>query len=112
MKVEQGEIVEVNFNLPQGLLPHPVIVISNNEINENELSFIGVMLSSKDYDDEYTFFLTNDMLTKKPRKKYQVRCHLISFFQEKEVISKHGKVKKEFLKMIINHIFETSFLVD
>ena len=98
MRVEQGEIVEVSFNLPQGFLPHPVIVLSNNDINTYEQSFIGVMLSSKDYDDEYSYFITNEMVTKKPRNKYQVRCHLISFFQTKEVLSKHGKIKKSYLK--------------
>jgi len=112
MKIEQGEIVEVNFNLPQGYLPHPVIVLSNNDINEYEQSFIGVMLSSKDYDDEYSYFITDEMLTKKPRDKYQARCHLISFFQTIEVLSKHGKMKKEYLKKLIKHIFETTFTTD
>jgi hypothetical protein len=105
MKIEQGEIVEVNFNLPQGYLPHPVIVLSNNDINEFEQSFIGVMLSLKDYDDEYSYFITDEMLTKKPRDKYQARGHLISFFQTTEVLSKHGKMKKEYLKKLIKHIF-------
>jgi hypothetical protein len=26
MRVAQGEIVEVSFNLPQGYLPHPAVV--------------------------------------------------------------------------------------
>lgn len=112
MKVEQGEIVEVNFNLPQGFLPHPVIVLSNDDINEYEQSFIGVMLSSKDYKDEYSFFITNEMLVKEPRNKYQARCHLISFFQTKEVISKHGKIKKAYLKDIIEYIFKITFSVE
>ncbi len=112
MKVAQGEIVEVSFNLPQGYLPHPAVVLSNNEIIENEESFVAVMLSSKDYDDEYSFFITDEMLTQKPKIKYQARCHLISFFKEKEVLSKHGKLKKEHLKKLIDFIHQTTFQVE
>ena len=40
MRVEQGEIVEVNFLLPDGKFkPHPVIVLSNNDINQFEEGF-------------------------------------------------------------------------
>ncbi len=47
MPVEQGEIVEVNFLLPDGQFkPHPVIVLSNNHINEYEEAFIGINLKS------------------------------------------------------------------
>ena len=55
MAVYQGEIVEVNFQLPDGKFkPHPVIVVSNNDINEYEDGFIGVMLSSVTKEDNYT----------------------------------------------------------
>jgi hypothetical protein len=47
MKVYQGEIVEVNFLLPNGeFKPHPTIVISCNLVSEIEDAFIGVMISS------------------------------------------------------------------
>jgi mRNA-degrading endonuclease toxin of MazEF toxin-antitoxin module len=112
MRVTQGEIIEVSFNLPQGYLPHPAVVLSNTEIIEYEESFVAVMLSSKDYDDEYSFFITEDMLSQKPKIKYQARCHLISLFKEKDVLSKHGKLKKEHLKKLIQFIHQTTFKVD
>ena len=37
MKYEQRDVVEVNFMFPDGSLkPHPALIISNNELQENE----------------------------------------------------------------------------
>jgi len=52
---EQREVVEVEFRLPSdGILKkHPVIVISNSEINETEEGFVAVMMtSSEKYKDD------------------------------------------------------------
>ena len=39
MKVNQWEIVEVNFQMPnKRFLPHPALVISNNDLFEDEES--------------------------------------------------------------------------
>ena len=37
MKYEQRDVVEVNFMFPDGSLkPNPALIISNNELQENE----------------------------------------------------------------------------
>ncbi len=114
MPVEQGEIVEVNFLLPDGQFkPHPVIVLSNNNhINVYEEAFIGVMMSSSAPDDDYSFGLENKMLTKQPKKPCKVRCHLISLIPENQIIGKHGSIKKQYLKKLIEKINECVFNVD
>ena len=113
MSVSQGEIVEVNFQLPNGSFkPHPVIIISNNDINEYEDGFIGVMLSSSEVADDYSFFLEDKMLSKKPKRRTQVRCHLLSLIPESEITGRHGSIKKEYLKQVINKITENVFNVD
>jgi mRNA-degrading endonuclease toxin of MazEF toxin-antitoxin module len=110
MRVDQGEIVEVNFLLPDGKFkPHPVIVLSNNDINQFEEAFVGVMLSSSAPDDTYSFRLENNMLTKSPKKPCQVRCHLISLIPENQVISKHGSIRKQHLKELFKKINECVF---
>ena len=69
MSIRQREIIEVNFRLPGGALkPHPVIVLSNNQINEYEDAFVCIMLSGSNIDDNYSFHLENNMLTKIPKK--------------------------------------------
>ena len=104
MTISQGDIVEVNFRLPEGFKPHPVIVVSNNDINEYEDAFIGVMLSSSMKYDDYSFVLENEMLTKIPKVKTQVRCHLISLIPENEILGRHGIINKKYLSQLINKI--------
>ena len=56
MGYSRGEIVEVKFRLPPDgrLEEHPVVVLSNSEINNYELGFTGVMMSTTNPDDEYS----------------------------------------------------------
>ena len=113
MAVNQRDIVEVQFPLPGGSLkPHPVIVISNNQINEWEDAFIGVMLSSKDYDDPYTFKIMNAMLTKKPKTKYQARSHLIRMFDESQITKRGlGSLCIDPFNHLIDHIFDSVMMI-
>jgi len=65
MRVQQRDIVEVNFELPDGSFKnHPALVISNENVLEAEDIFYAVMISSKPFNDEFTFELNNDVLTK------------------------------------------------
>jgi hypothetical protein len=113
MKVNQGEIVEVNFLLPNGeFKPHPTIVISCNLVSEIEDAFIGVMISSSAPNDEFSYILSNEMLTKPTKRPCQVRTQLISLIPTNQVIGKHGNIKKPFLKEVIEKICETVMSVD
>lgn len=106
--VEQRQIVEVPFNLPQGVLNHPALVISNNTAIELEEAFIAVMITSQRFDDEFTFELSSGMLESgKLDKLYsEIRSHLISFFRVSDVIrnSQRAKIKKADFARIITHI--------
>ncbi len=75
MKVNQRDIVELNFELPNGKLKaHPALVISNQNVLDAEDIFYAVMISTKEYNDEFTFELTNAMLTKPLSKISFVKC--------------------------------------
>jgi mRNA-degrading endonuclease toxin of MazEF toxin-antitoxin module len=106
MAISRGEIVEILFPLPGGSKLHPAIVISNNLVYENEGCFIAVMLSSKTFVDEFTFELENEMFTKMPKRKTQVRCHLIFLVDESEVLAKHGSIRREVLTKITTKIYD------
>ena len=71
MKIYQREILFVDCYIPNdGLTKHPVLVISNDDINEYENHFVGVMLSSSEnFNDNYSFWLEDKMLTKKMKKR-------------------------------------------
>ncbi len=51
----QRDVVEVEFRLPSDgrLEKHPVIILSNEEINNGESGFVAVMMTSQDrYKDD------------------------------------------------------------
>jgi mRNA-degrading endonuclease toxin of MazEF toxin-antitoxin module len=113
MRVQQGDIVEVNFLLPNGeFKPHPVIVLSNNEVNEYEDAFVCVMLSSTAPDDNFSYWLDDKMLTLPQKRPSQVRCQLISLLPENQVIQKFGSIRKNYLKELYLKINECVFSID
>ena len=105
MPFQRGEIIEVNFPLPGGeLQPHPVVVISNNDINDNEDAFICVMCSSSTVDDDYTFWLSNDMLSNPTLLRTQVRCHLIALADNNDVLNRRSRLNQTHFENLINKI--------
>lgn len=67
------------------------------------------MISSNPFNDDFTFELENDMLTKPLLKKSFVKCQLLQSYSTIEVLSKISSVKKEFFEKIKKKIFETVF---
>ncbi len=110
MRVQQRDIVEVNFELPDGKFKsHPALVISNEYVLEAEDIFYAVMISSKPYNDEFTFALENIMLSKPLTKQSFVKCQLIQSYSIDEVISKISSVKPVYFEQVKKRIFETVF---
>jgi hypothetical protein len=110
--VSQRDIIEVFFELPQGLLRHPVIVLSNNEAIKMEGYFVGVMLTSQYFDDEFTFPIEDFMLTKPLTNKSQVRLHLIGWFSVESVVKNshyNHKIKIDYFKQLTNQINNSTF---
>lgn len=114
--ISQRDIVEVPFNLPQGVKPHPVIVLSNDEAIRDEEAFIGLMMTTEKTNDLYTFEITSAMLLKKLQAPYsEARLHLISFFRTKEVVPTshfNNKIKPEFFKELVKQVNRITFGLD
>ena len=110
MRVYQRDIVEVNFLFPDGKMkPHMAVVISNDELNENEGFFYLAMISSKNYNPQYTVELTNEMLSKPLQLKSYVVCQLISGYTERDVVKHCSRVNKTAFNEIVEKIKETIF---
>ena len=110
MKVNQRDIVLLNFELPNGSYKtHPALVISNQNVLEAEDIFYAVMISTKEYHDEFTFELKNTMLTKPLSKTSFIKCQLIQSYTVNEVISKLSTIKPTYFEQIRQTIFETVF---
>lgn len=110
MKIQQRDIVELNYELPNGKLKvHPALVISNANVLETEDIFYAVMISSNPMNDDFSFELDNAMLTKPLSKKSFVKCQLLQSYSTDEVISKISTIKQVYFEKIIKQIFETVF---
>ncbi len=110
MKVHQRDIIEVNFELPDGKFkPHQALVISNDNVLDVEDIFYVVMISSKPFNDEFIFELNNTMLTKPLSKKSFVKCQLIQAYGTDEVISKISSIKPAYFEQVKKKLFETVF---
>jgi hypothetical protein len=67
------------------------------------------MISTKEYNDEFTFELTNAMLTKPLSKTSFVKCQLLQSYTINEVISKISSIKPQYFEQIKQMIFDTVF---
>ena len=105
MKYEQRDVVEVNFMFPDGSFkPHPALIVSNNELQENEGYIYLCMISSKDYNPQYTFALSDEMLTKPMSKKSYVKCPLLMGNIERDVLRKISRIKQPYFNQIVEKI--------
>jgi len=106
---EQGDIILVNFPLPDGFKLHPAVIVSNEEVYETEECYVGCMITSSKIRDNFSFELANDMIIKSLDKISQVRCQLIALFSESEIERKISKLKKESLSKLVKQINDSVF---
>lgn len=110
MKVQKRDIVELNYELPNGKFKvHPALIISNENVLQTEDIFYAVMISSNRINDDFTFELENAMLTKPLLKKSYIKCQILQSYTTEEVISKISSVKQVYFDKILKRIFETVF---
>lgn len=113
---QQRDVVEVSFRLPDGTFkPHPVIVLSNSDINELEGGFVAVMMTSQIHykGDDYSFVVNDSMFTKPLQKPFSaIRIHLISSFSNKDILSNQNvgnQMRVQPFYRLIEHINEFTF---
>ena len=110
MKIHQRDIIEVNYLFPNGTTkPHMAIVVSNDELQETEGFFYLAMISSKNYNPQYTYPLKDEMLSKPLSKQSYVICPLIGGYTERDVVKVCGRVKNSYFIEIIDKIKQTIF---
>lgn len=108
-RVTQSEIVEVPFAFPGGeVLPHPALVISRDELQDDEDGmFYAVLISTKNHYPEYTIPIKNEWLNKPLVRNSYFITHLINMFTVDEVMSKNNTfLKGEHFDYVIDRIIE------
>lgn len=106
----QRDIVEVNFLFPDGTFkPHPALIVSNDELQEEEGFIYLCLISSKNYKPQYCYELDNDMMTKPLAKKSYVKCQIHTANVERDVIKKIGRLKKTYFDEVVEKIITSIF---
>jgi len=111
MKINQRDIVNVEFVFPNGKVKnHYAIVVSNNELTEEEGIVYLVLITSKDFHSDYYFELSNDMILnfRLPKKSY-VKCHILMTTMEHIVSTPIGQIRKAPFDEIIAKIIASIF---
>ena len=106
----QQDIVEVNFLFPDGTFkPHPALIVSNDELQEEEGFIYLCLISSKNYKPQYCYELRNEMMTTPLAKKSYVKCQILTANIERDVIKKIGKLKQPYFDEVIDKIIKSIF---
>jgi len=110
----QRDIIEVDFDDDFGG-NHPAIIISNKLVQEVEGYFVCIMMTSTNHDDEFSFVITDEMVTKPTNRKHcEARCHLINFVPEEKIIinNNYNQLKINPFKELIKKINTTTFSLE
>jgi len=112
MRYHQRDVVEIDFPIPgEGFKVHPAIIVSNDDLQANEGFVYLVMISSKDfaYSRQYSYPLTDEMLSFKLEKPSWVKCQLIAADVESGVLRRLGTIKEKYFNEIVDKVIETIF---
>ena len=110
MRYKQKDVVEINFMLPNfQLKPHLAVIVSNDELNEKEDFFYVVLISSKNYFPEYSYSLSEEMLTCELSKKSFIKCQILTFDKESGVLRKVGRMREPYFSEMVNKIITSIF---
>ena len=110
MKYHQGDIVEINFMFPDGTFkPHPALIVSNDELQEEEGFIYLCMISSKAYNSHYNYPLSDEMLTMPMAKQSYVKCQLLVGNVERDVFRKLSHLKQPYFDEVIEKVKEVIF---
>ena len=110
-KVSQWEVVEVNFQMPDGrFLPHPALVVSNDELFLDEEFFYAVLMTTKNYFPKYTIEIKPEILSKASSRQGYFATHIVGMFNMDSVLKKqHTFLKPEFCDFVRSKIIHSIF---
>ena len=113
MKYHQRDLVEVNFLFPDGTYkPHPAIIVSNDELQEDEdgLLYLVLISSNDTINPQYSYPLTGEMLIGHTfAKPSLVKCQIIAGYVERDVYRRLGSVKEKYFNEIVDKTIASIF---
>lgn len=109
MAYKRGEIIDVSFVMPEGgVKNHPGIIISSEDVYNNDGCYICVMMTHMKQTDIFSFEIEPYMLVEESDGKFsQARLHLITYVSDGHILNRGVKnsLKPEYVEMIIDLIY-------
>lgn len=109
MAVDQREIVEIPFVMPDGeVLPHPALVISHDDLQYLEPGmFYALLVSSKNHYPEVTIPIQPEWLSRPMQKDSYFVTHLLGMYKESEIIKRTNTfLKQRYFDYVVNRIID------
>jgi mRNA interferase MazF len=96
MNFFQGDIVVLPFPFADqsDSKPRPALVISNSKVNKTR-DIILAQITSTPRNDEFSFVITDTIVTHSLREYSEIRCHKIFTADKNLVTKKISKIKPE-----------------
>lgn len=110
-RVRQLEIIELNFLMPEGNFePHPALVLSSDELFDDEEIFYAVLMTTKNIFPKYTLRIDPEMLTKPGRPGY-FATHLVHQCTMNDVLQRQNVfLKAEYFQLVKEKIIDSIFV--
>ena len=111
-RLERDAFLEHSKKTMSSFKPHPAIIVSNDQLQEDEDGmFYLVLISSNDWlNPQYSYYLTDDMIVGHTFDKPSfVKCQIIAGYIERDVIRCMGSIKEPFFNEIVDKIVESIF---
>ena len=112
--VKQGEIIEVNFRLPNDdCQRHPALVVSK-VIHEVYGDFVyAILISTKNLNPQFTIEITPEMVTKPMSQQSFFVTHLLDKFELSYITRQNNNyIKPEYFDKVIIKIIHSIFGFD
>lgn len=109
MAVDQREIVEIPFVMPDGqVLPHPALVISHNDLQFLEPgTFYALLVSSKNHYPEVTIPIQQEWLSHPLPKASFFVTHILGMYRESDIIQRTNTfLKQPYFDDVVNRIID------
>lgn len=113
-RVHQRQIVFLNYHFvdSEEPLPHPALVVSTDELQDEEGGFYAVLISSKNLHPQYALEIQDSDLIGSDHldKKSFYVTHMMSYFSYDDVISNFNLfVKKDRFNQVVNKVIDSIF---
>jgi hypothetical protein len=114
MKYSQRDAVMVTMQLPSGEVEtHPFLILSCRSANSMEDFYTGVMMTSKEKIDMFSFEISDSMF-EAPVNKHgkQIRLYIIAGFMEAKIERWINKMKTVHFKAVVEQVKSFVLCVD